>query len=776
MKSIRSDSCLVHRLAAAALSLGLFAPLVPTASAEFLFGPNPSDFPIPAFAGDPDTEYSQWGVFYSANLGGNYPDVAAPNGVFQTASAAGFTPPAGSSPANPLAYWHLSNPTLTQTVPGVAFIIGPGTAGNIYSFAEATSFRLQDTTPYTLGTVVFQFQTEGTPVDFDSIVLRYDNGSGPVDLAPGEFLREYRSSASAFGGNANRVALQWDLSSLGISSYEILFTSEESSMSFQQAVLDTAKDFVPWLPALRTWNSGSNGVWSNASSWQQGSTSVANGNVRFENPNAVSIALDSARTVGEIFFASPENVTITGASTLTANTGISTTSAATGIYTVASPYEFGAFQVMDIEAGEVRLEGVVSGAYGMSKEGAGRLVLANNNTFTGGVGVQGGALRMEGQNSYTGTTAVLWGTLEVAANAPTASAGALGNASSAVILGANSATFSTAPEAARILIDGDHTVSRNIQVEAGTFQKAIGATGTTSGALITGNVTLSGTTSGFGIFAENAGDVLRLNGNLSGGAASATIQINEGGAGGTVVFSGSNKTYASNTNIHAGTLLLASGTATTGNGAWSVASGASLVVDGTLGGAGALTLANGATLGGSGTVNKTLAIGNGVTLSPGNSPGTMNTASQTWAGGGSYLWEINDVDAGAGSDPGWDWLNITGTLDISATNLNPFNIQITSLSLANIAGNVHDFADLTSYSWAIASASGGITGFDAGAFHLDISGFQNSFTGSFGLEISGSSLVLTYTPIPEPSTWLLVGCGLAGVFLLRSMRRNRRTN
>lgn len=771
MKLTRLKPFVVPRLAAAALSICVLAPLVPRASAEFLFGPDPAEFPIPAFAGDPDTEYSQWGVFYSANLGDNYPDVAAPNGIFQTASAAGFTPPAGSAPANPLAYWHVSNPTITQTVPGVAFIIGPGTAGNIYSFAGATAFRLQDTTPYTLGTVVFQFQTEGTPVDFNSIVLRYDNGSGPVDLAPGEFLREYRSGASAFGGNTNRVALQWDLSSLGISSYEIRFSAVESSLSFQQAVLDTAKTFVPSLPGGRTWNSGSNGVWSNASSWQQGSTSVANGNVRFENPDAVSITLDSARTVGEIFFASPDNVTITGASTLTANTGISTTSAASGIYTVASPYAFGAFQLMDIKAGEVRLEGIVSGAYGMSKEGAGRLVLANNNTFTGGVGVQGGTLRMEGQNSYTGTTAVLWGTLEIAANAPTSSAGALGNASSAVILGANSSTFSSVPEAARILIDGDRTVSRNIQVEAGTFQKAIGATGTTSEALITGNVTLAGTSSGFGIFAENAGDVLRMNGNLSGGAASATIQINSGGAAGTVVFSGSNKTYASNTNIHAGTLLLASGTATTGNGAWSVASGASLVVNGTLGGTGALTLSSGATLGGSGTVNKSLTIGNGVTLSPGNSPGTLITASQTWAGGGSYLWEINDVDAGAGSDPGWDWLNITGTLDISATNLNPFNIQITSLSLANIAGDVHDFADLVSYSWVIASASGGITGFDPTAFNLDVAGFQNSFSGSFGIALSGNDLLLNYTAVPEPSSGLLLGLAAAAFAALRKRFR-----
>ncbi len=83
-----------------------------------------------------------------------------------------------------------------------------------------------------------------------------------------------------------------------------------------------------------------------------------------------------------------------------------------------------------------------------------------------------------------------------------------------------------------------------------------------------------------------------------------------------------------------------------------------------------------------------MTIGLGGVLSPGNSPGTASTGAQTWNDGGSYLWEINasdDAGGSIGTDPGWDWLDITGALDLSALTAGGFTIDIDSLTSGNIA-------------------------------------------------------------------------------------------
>lgn len=169
-------------------------------------------------------------------------------------------------------------------------------------------------------------------------------------------------------------------------------------------------------------------------------------------------------------------------------------------------------------------------------------------------------------------------------------------------------------------------------------------------------------------------------------------------------------------------------------------------------------------------------IGTGQTISPGNSPGTATTGSQTWASGGSYLWEVNNATGTAGADPGWDLETGTGTLDISATNISPFNILVTSLTLANAGGLATNFNDATSYNWLFADFAS-ITGFAANAFNINTSDFDNTFTGTFGVSLGGvgavpgdnSQIYLTYTAIPEPNVAALIGA-LGGILLLRRRR------
>ena len=252
--------------------------------------------------------------------------------------------------------------------------------------------------------------------------------------------------------------------------------------------------------------------------------------------------------------------------------------------------------------------------------------------------------------------------------------------------------------------------------------------------------------------------------------------INKTGAG-TQTFGGTaTHTYSGATTISAGTLEIA-GSATINSSAVTInGSTADFRYNSSVAYSNTLTYTSG-TISGSnwtGSLNG-LTIGSNKTVSPGNSPGTATTGSQTWASGGSYLWEINNVMGAAGEDPGWDLLSGTGTLNITAASGSEFNILVTSLTLANAAGLAANFNDAMNYTWLIADFNS-ITGFAKNAFNIDTNGFDNSFTGSFDVSLGGvdavpgdnSQIYLTYTPIPEPRAALLGGIGL--LMLLRRRR------
>ncbi len=121
-----------------------------------------------------------------------------------------------------------------------------------------------------------------------------------------------------------------------------------------------------------------------------------------------------------------------------------------------------------------------------------------NMTLAGAVGDGGnnysltkvgtGTLALSGSNTYTGVTSVLGGTLSLGSASPSGSAGALGNATSAVLLGdptaGVNATLTTAA-----------AVGRNIVVQSGNAPVAtIGSSVTTSysGAIILGTASSTG--------------------------------------------------------------------------------------------------------------------------------------------------------------------------------------------------------------------------------------------------------------------------------------------
>lgn len=237
-------------------------------------------------------------------------------------------------------------------------------------------------------------------------------------------------------------------------------------------------------------------------------------------------------------------------------------------------------------------------------------------------------------------------------------------------------------------------------------------------------------------------------------------------------------TYTGPTTITAGTLLVSGGGRIDNTSVLTINGGGSFVYNNTTTPyTGTITVNNG-TIGGRGTLGSALSFGSNAKLSPGNSPGTLSTGSQTWAAGGTYLWEINTVQSSGGSqgnDPGWDVTSINGSLNITASS-GAFTIDIAGLNPSNVAGSVLGFSNAQNYTWTIATTTGGISGFDLTDFTLNTANFASNNSlggGSFNLQVVGNNLNLNFvSAVPEPSTHLLMALsGMGFVVCRRRMAR-----
>jgi autotransporter-associated beta strand protein len=281
--------------------------------------------------------------------------------------------------------------------------------------------------------------------------------------------------------------------------------------------------------------------------------------------------------------------------------------------------------------------------------------------------------------------------------------------------------------------------------------------------------------------------------NLSGGSASSILSLASGttltinqtssaafrgqiqGAGGIIKTGagtlqlGSTGTYTGGTLISAGTVVASASSALGTNTVTLNGTTSQLKVD-------AVTIPNviafgsaGGRLSGNGTFSSGVVIGSNTVVSPGSSVGTLNfVTSLTLGGGGSYDFEVqNPTTVG-----GWDFVQVLGPLTFTATTSSPFTLNLISLTSTGANGPLSGFVPTSSYSWALASATS-FTGFNPSAITLNTSLFASPLNGgSFSIATSGNTLVLNFTPVPEPSTWamLLAGLGLIG---FRQLRRRR---
>lgn len=149
----------------------------------------------------------------------------------------------------------------------------------------------------------------------------------------------------------------------------------------------------------------------------------------------------------------------------------------------------------------------------------------------------------------------------------------------------------------------------------------------------------------------------------------------------------------------------------------------------TTAGSAPLTVASGGTLKGNGGFGRPIVL-NGA-IAPGTSVGALGTGLQTWNPGGTNVWEINDWAGGAGVDPGWDLIFISGAgIDIQATTGNPFTIKVASLNGA-VPGNMANFNKDGTNTWTIAAAQApsNVVNFAANKFVVDYSSVSNDLAG-----------------------------------------------
>jgi fibronectin-binding autotransporter adhesin len=454
---------------------------------------------------------------------------------------------------------------------------------------------------------------------------------------------------------------------------------------------------------------------------------------------------------------------------------------------------------------------------GIQMQGNGTLVLASaSNTFTDGLVVNGGTVRVTGSLDAANTAEIANnGRLELANGSQTLNGLRGYNVSNTVSLeGGEALTINSSGSfdyQGSIIGNGSFT-------NAGTGTQMLSGTSTyTGGTTISGGTLQIGDNGTNGSVAGNITDnaslaFYRSNDLTYAGVISGSGDVAKYGAG-TLTLTGAN-TYLGNTYVNEGMLRVGDGGTTgsihgdvilnsailafnrsdpvtyagiisgtgnvvlSGGGAVTLSGGSTyggdttvqsgtLRINGSIASSGMTTVWSGSTLGGSGSVGA-LTLNSGSFLAPGNSPGVLTAGNTLWSGGATYLWQINSAAGVAGTN--WDLLHVNGSLALGASGANPLHLALTSLTPGGAAGALTDFNPAQNASFLIASTTAGVTGFSADAFAVDTTNFANPFTGSWAVTLDGNNLDLTYTAaaVPEPSTYaILAGLAALGLVLRR---------
>ncbi|MEK8050926.1 autotransporter-associated beta strand repeat-containing protein [Ideonella sp. DXS22W] len=414
-------------------------------------------------------------------------------------------------------------------------------------------------------------------------------------------------------------------------------------------------------------------------------------------------------------------------------------------------------------SGSSSFGGSIAGGGSVVKTGGATQVLSGTNSFTGGVTVTGGLLQMASgaaslyQASGSGTLQLDYGTLGWSA--------VQADAGGTVVYNTPTLTGGT------LLGDGTHDVSR-VTRYVGT---SVGSGATLAlanntrliGVVSAGTLNVAAGRSLSWSGGSNAGGRFNVDGTASvaGWTSSGVLQVGTAGvlnvASSDLVLLGGSRTAVGSKAAPGGRISLGTGHTVELNGALLVNNGN---IDATT------NVHYGSLAKGAGVYGAVNVFEGGV-FEAGNSPGTVRTGATTWNAGGSYLVAMDQAGGLAGVNSGL-W-NIDGTLAITAAaDGGHFTIRVATLNQADQAITLADFNAHHDYSWLIASASGGISGYAPGLFSVDSSGFLNPLDGGhFSVAQSGNHLMLNFTAaVPEPTSAAMLGLG---VLVLGWARRRR---
>jgi len=191
---------------------------------------------------------------------------------------------------------------------------------------------------------------------------------------------------------------------------------------------------------------------------------------------------------------------------------------------------------------------------------------------------------------------------------------------------------------------------------------------------------------------------------------------------------------------------------------------------------------NGNVLSGNGTFNTAIAVGTGVTLAPGNSPGTLTfTNGLTWAAGGTYSLDIAQLAFSTNFIS--DTLIVSGgAFDVTADAQNRFTIHLTPLETLDAGIGLMGGDPTETFSLIILQTNSSLAGLFGpnGSFdylQLETDAFTSVQPGTFSFSLGNedTALVLNFTPttVPEPSTYALLGAGLLVIGYAVRRRRQR---